>query len=314
MKQGQVVDAGAIGKPALAAACPGPNRFRRVGWFVAGLSLCFGKPLYDLAVFAAHSELYSHILLIPVVSAFLIWLRRGRLPGAASSSPIPAALFGALGLAALACHGVARWRGAELPLNDYLSLTIFAYVSLLVAGAFLLAGAGTMRTIAFPAAFLVFMIPFPLVVTDWIEMFFQHTSAYATAWMMAPTGTPMVHEGLAFRLPGITITVGQECSGIHSSLVLFITSLLAAHLFLVTRWKKAALALFVIPLGIVRNAFRISTISLLCVHHDVSWIDSALHRRGGPVFFALSLIPFFLLLWWLRKSERETPRHVTLHG
>ena len=32
-------------------------------------------------------------------------------------------------------------------------------------------------------------------------------------------------------------------------------------------------------------------------------IHSVIHHRGGPIFFALSLIPLFLLLWWLRRGE-----------
>jgi len=32
-------------------------------------------------------------------------------------------------------------------------------------------------------------------------------------------------------------------------------------------------------------------------------IHSVIHRRGGPFFFALSLIPLFLVLWWLRKGD-----------
>jgi hypothetical protein len=37
-------------------------------------------------------------------------------------------------------------------------------------------------------------------------------------------------------------------------------------------------------------------------------LDTAIHHRGGPLFFALSLVPLFLLLWWLRRQEpRATP-------
>jgi exosortase/archaeosortase family protein len=99
--------------------------------------------------------------------------------------------------------------------------------------------------------------------------------------------------------------VADECSGIRSSLVLFITSLLAGHLFLNTPWKRAVLTLVVIPIAIVRNGFRIFTIGMLCVHIDPSMINSPIHKRGGPLFFALSLIPFFLLLAWLRRTERK---------
>ncbi len=34
-------------------------------------------------------------------------------------------------------------------------------------------------------------------------------------------------------------------------------------------------------------------------------IDSPIHRRGGPLFFALSLVPLFLLAWWLRGQEQK---------
>jgi hypothetical protein len=42
---------------------------------------------------------------------------------------------------------------------------------------------------------------------------------------------------------------------------------------------------------------------MLCVHIGPGMINSIIHRRGGPIFFALSLIPLFLLLWWLRRGE-----------
>ena len=99
------------------------------------------------------------------------------------------------------------------------------------------------------------------------------------------------------------LLVGPECSGIHSSQVLLITSLLAGNLFLLSPWRRAFLALFIIPLAILRNGFRIFVIGELCVHVSPDMINSWIHRRGGPVFFALSLIPFFIVLAWLRKTE-----------
>jgi exosortase/archaeosortase family protein len=104
------------------------------------------------------------------------------------------------------------------------------------------------------------------------------------------------------------LQVAQECSGIRSSWVLFISSLLASHLFLKTHWRQAFLVAFVIPLGILRNGFRILVIGLLCVHVGPEMIDSPIHHRGGPLFFALSMIPLFLLLWWLRRQEQRLSR------
>jgi len=119
-------------------------------------------------------------------------------------------------------------------------------------------------------------------------------------------GTPLVRHGAVFELPGIVLRVAQECSGIRSSWVLFITSVLASHLFLRKWGSRLALVAFVIPLGILRNGFRVFVIGLLCVYIGPHMIDSVIHHRGGPLFFALSLVPLFLLAWWLRRRERRT--------
>jgi exosortase/archaeosortase family protein len=97
--------------------------------------------------------------------------------------------------------------------------------------------------------------------------------------------------------------VAQECSGIRASWVLFITSVVAAYLLLRSPWRRVALLVAVIPLAMLRNGFRILVIGLLCVHVGPHMIHSVIHQNGGPLFFALSLVPLFLLLWWLRKGE-----------
>jgi len=140
---------------------------------------------------------------------------------------------------------------------------------------------------------------------NWLEKASVLASAEAAALFFNLTGTPLARQGTVFELPGIVLRVGQECSGIRSSWVLFITSLLASHVFLRTRWRKIVLVAFVIPLGILRNGFRILVIGLLCVHVGPHMIDSTIHHQGGPLFFALSLVPLFLLLWWLRRQEQR---------
>jgi len=90
--------------------------------------------------------------------------------------------------------------------------------------------------------------------------------------------------------------------------VLFITSLVAGGLFLRSPWRRAVLTLAVLPLALLRNGFRVFTIGQLCVRIGPQMIHSPIHKQGGPLFFALSLIPFFLLLLWLRKSENSSTR------
>ena len=153
--------------------------------------------------------------------------------------------------------------------------------------------------------FLVFAAPLPSWAVQGLETFFQHTSAEVAAVFINVAQIPNLRDGLVFKLPGITIQVAQECSGIRSSIVLFITSVLAGHLFLKSAWKRTLLAVLVIPLGIIRNGLRIVTIAALCTHVGPEMIDSPIHHRGGPIFFALSLVPLFGVLLWLRWLERR---------
>jgi exosortase/archaeosortase family protein len=97
-------------------------------------------------------------------------------------------------------------------------------------------------------------------------------------------------------------------------MVLVITAVLAGYLFLRSGWKRALLVVFVVPLAIVRNGFRIFVIGELCVHVSHEMINSPIHHKGGPIFFALSLIPFFALLIWLRKSEHYDSKTVGAAG
>ena len=318
----------------------------RFGFFAAVLSLAFFTPLLNWMRLALNSSTFSYVILIPFIVVYLVRLElkrcltandefRGSEEDAASSQGMIGRLVEdeaghlrrveklsgrQIGLAAgcwiialvsMIVHWFSFLFGWTPSPESSVALTMLAYYLGLLGGGFIFLGVRTMRRLRFAAAFLVFITPFPTGVTDIIEIFFQHTSAEVSYWFLTWSGTPILRDGLSFKIPGITMRVAQECSGIRSSLVLFISSLLAGHLFLRTWWRKVVLTLFVIPLAIVRNGLRILTIGLLCVHAGPEMIDSPIHHRGGPIFFALSLIPFFLTLWWLVRSERKSERHAS---
>ena len=265
----------------------------------------FAKPLFDLARFAAHNELYSHILMIPFISAYLIWIRRQELAIQAVSPRPWAALPLLAGVGAVAGYWLALRAGWRPAREDSLAVLTLAFLCCLAGVGLTFLDRRTLRMTAAPAAFLIFMIPFPVVVRGAIETFYQHTSADAAYVLFKLADMPVMREGLTFNLPGMSLQVAPECSGIHSSLVLFITSCLASYLFLVSRWRRAVLILAVIPLGFIRNGFRVFVIGELCVYVDPRMIDSPIHHRGGPIFFALSLFPFFGLMYLLRWSENR---------
>jgi len=274
---------------------------RFVGWCIYLVILCgaFALPLREFATYARHSDVHSYVLLIPFVAAYLIYIRWKQLSRELSSAWGYALLLTATGTGAL----FASLHFTELGQNDYMTLFALSFVCFVIAGAFLFLGGKWAYSAMFPLFFLAFMIPLPEAAVDFLENASKEASAEVANWLFLISGTPALRTETVFQLPGITIEVAKECSGIRSSLVLVITSLLAANMFLHTTWRRALLVCAVIPLGLLRNGLRILVISLLCVHIGPQMIHSVIHRRGGPVFFVASLVPLFVMLWWLRRRE-----------
>ena len=259
----------------------------------------FALPLREFRTYARHSDVHSYVLLIPFVTAYLIYIRWKQLSRELRSSWGYALLLVAAGTGAL----LASLHFTELGQNDYMTLIALSFFCFVIAGIFLFLGSKWARSAMFPLFFLAFMIPLPEAAVDFLENASKEASTEVANWLFLISGTPTLRMGTVFQLPGISIMVAKECSGIRSTLVLVITSLLAANMFLRTTWRRALLVAAVIPLGLLRNGFRILVISLLCVHIGPEMINSPIHRRGGPVFFVASLIPLFVLLWWLRQKE-----------
>jgi exosortase C (VPDSG-CTERM-specific) len=280
---------------------PAPVNKRFMGWCVYLMILCgaFALLLREFVTYARHSDVHSYVLLIPFVTAYLIYIRWKHLSRELSSAWGFALPLAAIGTGAL----LASQYVVKLGGNDHMTLIALSFVCFVIAGTFLFLGSKWARSAMFPLFFFAFMIPLPEAAVNALENASKVASAEVANWLFLISGTPVLREGTLFQLPGITITVAKECSGIRSSLVLVITSLLAANMFLRATWRRALLVCAVIPLGLLRNGLRILVISLLCVHIGPQMINSVIHRRGGPVFFALSLVPLFAMLWLFRRQE-----------
>jgi exosortase len=160
--------------------------------------------------------------------------------------------------------------------------------------------------VSFGLLFLLFMVPLPSVLLDAIVGFLQRSSAEATDLLFSVLGVPVFREGFLFSLSNFTVHVAEECSGIRSALSLIIASLVAGYFFLRSAWAKTGLVAVVVPLAIVKNAFRIVGLSLLANYVDPTFItDSALHRNGGIPLFLLSLVFLLSLAWLLRRFEKK---------
>lgn len=281
------------------------GRLQKFGMFAGLLILLFAVPLYQLARLSFKTDLYSHALLVPGITLHLLWTGRSKFDGTFLPAGTIALIPAVIGAAMTAGYLAASFTNWNPALQDQLAMSTLAFVCFAWSGCLLLFGRAFFRQMLFPLLFLLFMVPFPAAMERAIESGLQHGSAEVAYIFVKLAGTPVLREGTQFRLPNITIEVAPECSGVRSSLALVMTAFLAAYFFLRTTGMKVLFGGIVVALGIIRNAFRIFVLAQLCVHFDPGFIHSPLHHRGGPVFFVVSLIPFFITLWLLRKWERK---------
>ncbi len=275
---------------------------------IAVLSLLFLHPLQHLWALARISDLYSHVILIPFVSIYLAW-DTSRLKRIEPSQPKRLLSLLPLSVGALSLWAFLQSTANPLDpdqIENYLAYSILAYACFIIATIFLLFGVKTVRAQIFAILFLLLITPFPVTIREGIQTFFQHTSAEVAYWGIKLIGVPVYHTGLVFEMPTIDMEVAPECSGLRSSLVLFITSLVASYLFLKSPWKRAIFVSLFIPIGIIRNAIRITVLAGQCYYVDPELIHGWFHRQGGQPLFAVTLIPVFIVLWLFRRSEMKT--------
>jgi len=276
------------------------------------LSILFwGHPLVVTLGLALANDAYTHILLILPLSGALIYLDSKYGDSKAlridpQSSPRLGAAVLALALLIGCC---ARWGMAAAPDDVRLSFGMFALVIWWIASVLLCFGARTFQSFLFPLCFLFLVVPIPDFALVWIVEFLQHQSALAARFIFHAAGVPVTQDGILLSIPGLDIEVARECSSIRSSLMLLVTTLVLAHLFLRSWWRKVLIVAAVIPLSVAKNGLRIFTIVELGTRVDPGFLTGKLHHHGGILFFGLSAVVVSVLLWVLRRTEFPMPKN-----
>jgi exosortase len=261
----------------------------------------FWAPLQQLVALSLSDRPYSYILVIPVISAFVLYLERRKEFARIAFRPgvgLPVLM------AALAMYGLFALQVVHIPAEYLLSVVVLALILVWAAAFTLCYGLQTLRAALFPLLLLLLLVPIPSHLMDKIVSSLQWGSAEATYGIFKLIGVPMFRDGVRFELPGIGIEIAEECSSIHSACALFITALLIGHLFLKSLRMKVCLSLLSLPVAMFTNAVRIVTIWFLATKVDVGFLYGNLHRNGGILFSLISLSVLMGSLNLLRKLER----------
>lgn len=241
---------------------------------------------------------YGHGFLVPVFSGYILWREREKW----MNTEIRPSNFGLLVMIGAVVVLLGGSLGAEL-------FTTRISLLLLIAGMILfLAGWKMLRAVSFPLAFLLLMIPIPVIIYNQITFPLQLlASRFATFWLEL-VRVPVLREGNVLILPNYSLEVVEACSGIRSLMTLL--TLAIAYGFLVERrrWVRYTLAILMVPIAIVSNAIRIMGTGVLTFHFGPKAAEGFFHEFSGWIIFLAALVLMFLCHWILRHIGKGRER------
>jgi exosortase len=223
---------------------------------------------------------YSHVFIVPIISAFVLWQRRRDLAvvpirGSWRGLPLLLAGVGALILG---------------DIGDETFLMRSSLIVILVGLVLLHFGSGMFRVVAFPLLFFVFMVPMPAIFFYAITARLQNLAAESGASMLDLLGVPILLDGNVMHLSRITLGVTEACSGIRSLMTLVALGVAWAYLMLPKFWMRIVLVVSVLPITILANAGRIVLTALVGRWLGVEYAEGFFHFFSGWLIFVLALL------------------------
>jgi exosortase len=262
------------------------------------------KTLVALVQFSLSHEESSHVIVIPFLSVYILWSERDRIFGARTMAPDRRAGFVVMAAGVLAYGAALLWM-ERAPGSNGFSFQVLCLVTIWIGIFLAVAGSQAWHAAKFALLLLVLMAPLSDAVLSKVVYALEKGSTDITYAIFRILRIPTLRDGFYLTVPGITIEVAPECSGIRSSVAMLITCLLAAHFYLRTWWGWVLFMLVIIPVSMVKNGIRIATLTLLSLYVDPSFLHGSLHRDGGFVFFFLGLVILGAALVGIRKLERR---------
>lgn len=274
---------------------------------LAGFAAIYGPLMPELVRDWMRSGDFSHGFVVPVVAAWLLWVRRDRL----RREPVRPWLPGA-GLLLLA---VLQYLVGVAAVEFFLQRT--SAVVFLAGCVFLLFGPGVGRHCLFPVAFLLFAVPPPTLVMNWVAFPLQLQASRVTEVLVSGLGIEVARTGNVIHLDGISLEVARACSGLRSLVtMLALGAILAEGSLLPARggprsaWLRGLVFLGVIPVAIAVNSLRVSLTAVVAATSGVVLVKGWAHEAAGLVMFVVSmglLLGWRKLLRWAESSLRASP-------
>ena len=276
----------------------GPARVEASPWVAALVRLSLAWAILFAVTFAEWREMahqwwdidtYNHVLLVPPILGWLVWLRHDEL-----ARITPAGWWPGLGWAGAGLAALIAGRAGEINLVSEGGALMMLQGAML---AFVGLRAGLVLT--FPLFYSFFLVPFG----DELIPTLQQLTARMTVSLIDWSGVPAVVEGLTIDTPGGKFVVAEECSGVKFLIAMVALAVLVGWTAF-ARWKRRiVLVAGAALISILANGVRAWGTIYIAQYIGAERAGGFDHIVYGWVFFALVVAAVLGVAW--RFFERE---------
>jgi len=238
----------------------------------------------------ARDSYYSHGVLVPLVSAFLVWQGREEL---AKIERKPSVWGWRLIIVGLLIH-IASSLVRVYFTSGFSMLIVLSGLVLHFYGQKIL------RKVLFPLGFLFFMMPMPLLVIVNISFQMKLFAAEIAERILNSMGLLAVRTGSIIRMRHAFVIVDDVCSGLRSLISLAALGSIFAHWLKGPYYKKFVLLLMTAPIAVVTNVCRVIFLSSISEIWGPKYATGFVHDFSGFAVFALA---FVMLMGVLKLIE-----------
>lgn len=230
---------------------------------------------------------YSHGILIPFVTGFLVWQKKHELAEIKRTSSKWGIPLIAAGLVIHLLSSLFR-----VYFTSGFSMLIVLSGMILHFYSFAL-----FRKILFPVCFLIFMIPIPEVAIVNISFKMKMLAAQMATVLLNKIGLLAIRKGSIIQMQHAHVIVDDVCSGLRSLISLTALGAIFAYWMEAPAFKRILLFASTIPIAIATNMIRVIFLAGVSEIWGAQYATGVVHDASGFMVFALA----FLLLYAVGK-------------
>ena len=236
----------------------------------------------------------SHGVLVPLISGYLIWIKRDEL----SQTTISNSIWGGVILAFSLALYIIGYLGAIAIITRL--MIVFSLVGLVL----FIFGKRMFSIIAFPLFFLIFMVPVPDTLYNLVTVPLQLQASKISSFLINAVSIPVYREGNILYFAQTQLEVAEACSGLRSMMAFLMLSFL--FVYLMDKDKNLGRILIILsafPLAFFTNILRVTGTGILAHFYGGQIAQGFLHEFSGFVVFAFGFILFVLEYLLLNKIK-----------